>query len=359
MNGVAIAVLVMSVLIVFHELGHFLVAKFLGIGVRVFSFGFGPKLLSFSWGQTQYKLSAVPLGGYVQLVGEHAGEEMSAGFIAAQSLTQRPAWQYMAVVVAGPFFNLLLAWLLYWAIFWVQGYCETLPLVGEVRACGPAAVAGVQVGDRVMAVGETHISSWRQLAETITASNGRQLTLTIERHGQHVAIYVTPEYEAKKNLFGEYVNTPLIGIKSSGETVVIPLDISSAAIFAWDQTWSTVTLTVQNLGKLIARAIPFDTVGGPIMIAQMVSDQAKQGLGNLMALTAIISVNLAIINLFPIPVLDGGHILFCGIEIVFRRPVNRRVQEMATKVGFMLLIILALISFYNDLQRLFNFSIFF
>lgn len=351
MQSILAVVIVLGLLIAFHELGHFLVARMLGIGVKVFSIGFPPKLISFKKGQTQYRLSLLPLGGYVQLVGENREDDLPEGFTRDQSFMLRPAWHRMLVVAAGPVFNFILAMLIYWGVFWSQGMLEVLPIVGEVRDDSPAMEAGLQQGDHVVAINGQEIDYWRQLASIIGQSEGQTLSLTVDRDGAIRSINVSPKLSVHKNIFGEEIKTPLIGITASGQTKTIPLGGASAAWEAVVQTWHIIKLTGQSFMKIIERVIPLETVGGPILIVQMVSEQANQGLANLLALTALISINLGLINLLPIPVLDGGHILFFGVESVTGRPVPERIQELTTKIGLALLIMLMLLATYNDLQR--------
>ena len=351
MQSAIAVIIVLGLLIAFHEFGHFIVARLLGIGVKVFSLGFPPKLLAFKWGQTQYRLSLLPLGGYVQLVGESNVEDLPEGFTLRQSFMHRPAWHRMLVVAAGPVFNFILAWFIYWGVFWSQGMIEVLPVIGEVRDASPAMEAGIRPGDRVLAIDNQEVDTWDTLASIIRDSEGKSLNIDVARGDTTVTISVRPELTVHKNIFGEEIKTPLIGITSSQDTRIVPLDGGSAAGEALAKTWWVIKLTGQSFMKIIERVIPFESVGGPILIVQMVHEQASQGLVNLLALTALISINLGLINLLPIPVLDGGHILFFGIETIARRPVPARLQELTTKIGLALLITLMILATYNDLQR--------
>ncbi|MDY7002114.1 MAG: M50 family metallopeptidase, partial [Thermodesulfobacteriota bacterium] len=324
MQGFIAVVLVLGGLIFFHELGHFLVARLLGIGVRTFSLGFGPKIFSFVKGRTRYQVSIVPLGGYVHLAGENPEEGPSPDFPESADFSRRPAWHRMLVVSAGPLFNFVLAWLIYWGLLWGYGKMELLPGVGEVLENGPAAQAGIEPGDLVTAVDEKPVSYWREMAEAIQESQGQTLTFTVQRGSQTLALKITPETRVHKNLFGEEIKTPMIGVTSSGGYVILPLGGGSAMVDGVVQTWDVISLTFKGIVKIVQGAIPRTAVGGPIWIAQMVTEQAREGLANLLTLAAIISVNLGLINLLPIPVLDGGHILFFGLETIFRRPVPNR-----------------------------------
>ncbi|GAB6175880.1 RIP metalloprotease RseP [Desulfobaculum senezii] len=353
MQGPIAIVLVLGALIFFHELGHFLAARFLGIGVRTFSLGFGPKLFSFMGGQTRYQLSAVPLGGYVQLLGENPDDELPEGFTPEQNFSQRPPLHRMCVVAAGPIFNFILAWVIYSSIFMSTGLIELKPAIGGIQPDSAAEVAGIQPGDEVLAVNGKSITFWSEMADAIQKSEGQTLDFTVQRGNATLELDVVPRVMERKNIFGETISTPMVGVSAAGETVTIPLGTGRAFVEGANQTWQVIELTMRGIGKLFERVVPLDTVGGPIMIAQMVNQQAKRGLMEVLFLTAIISVNLGLLNLFPIPVLDGGHILFLTFEMVFRKPVPEKWQIMTTRLGIILLISLMVLATYNDIYRLF------
>ncbi len=343
--------LVLGGLIFFHELGHFLAARAFGMGVVTFSLGFGPKIVSFTRGATRYALSAIPLGGYVQLVAQDPDDTAPTGFPPETHFRLRPAWQRMIVVAAGPVFNFVLAWLLFWGLLVAEGRFEMLPIIGQVQKDSPAEMAGLRSGDTVVAVNGGPIANWDALASAIRGGGGTGVTLTVSRDGAELTFSVTPTMRTVKNLFGEEERAPLVGIMASGKTRSVPLGPGSAAAEAVRQTWNVVAVTYTGLLKLIERVVPLDSLGGPIMIAQMVSKQASEGLGNVVALAALISVNLGVLNLLPIPVLDGGHLLFYAIEIVMRRPVSPRMRQLTTRLGLAFLIALMILATVNDIRR--------
>lgn len=349
-------ILVLGALIFFHELGHFLLARLFGIGVKTFSLGFGPKIWGFTAGKTQYRLSLVPLGGYVQLAGESQEDGIPEGFTEKECFMIRPPWQRMFVVGAGPIFNLVLAWLIYWGLFLSYGQMELIPKIGTIAENSPALSSGIKPGDLVLKINQKDITYWGELAETIRTSNGQSLALIIDRSGIKQSITVTPRLETRKNLFGEEVKTPMIGISPSGETVTIPLNFFSAGYIGLTQTKTVIALTIEGLIKLVERVLPLDTLGGPIMIAQLVSQQAERGLADVLALTALLSINLGLLNLLPIPVLDGGHLLFYTIETIFRRPLSQRWQQITIRIGLGFLLCLMALAVYNDLARIFTSS---
>ncbi|SKA69192.1 RIP metalloprotease RseP [Desulfobaculum bizertense] len=354
MQGPIAIILVLGALIFFHELGHFLAARMLGIGVKTFSLGFGPKLLSYKKSQTRYQLSLIPLGGYVQLLGENTEDDLPEGFTREESFALRPPLHRMAVVAAGPIFNFILAWFIYSGIFMSHGMVELIPNIGGIQPESSAAVAGIQPGDTVTAVDGQPVRYWREMADAIAASEGKALDFEIQRGDETLNTNVTPRLMNRKNIFGETISTPMVGISASGKTIKIPLGVGSSLVQGGKQTWNITMLTLKGIGKLFQRVVPLDTVGGPIMIAQMVSQQAKEGLVNVLFLTAIISINLGLLNLFPIPVLDGGHLLFLSYEIVSRRPVSEQMQVITTRIGLFLLLGLMVLATYNDILRLFT-----
>lgn len=353
LNVVAI-ILVIGALIFFHELGHFLVAKFFKIGVKTFSLGFGPRLASFNLGETQYRLSAIPLGGYVHMVGESPEAEIPSGFSPQSSFSARPPWQRMLVVVAGPFFNFILAWVIYTFIFMFSGQQALLPKVGEVLKETPAKKAGIKSGDLVLSINGQNIRYWRDMSNYIRQSETKELSLKIKRNEQVIDVSLKPEMQTTKNIFGEEIKVPRVGIVASQEVVHISMGPLDSIWSGLVKTGELIALTWEGLIKLIERIVPLKTIGGPIMIAQLVSQQAEQGLVDVLALTALISINLGILNLLPIPVLDGGHILFYGLETILRRPLDPRWRTIAMQIGISLLIALMALAVYNDIYRIIN-----
>lgn len=377
LTTVIAVIVVLGGLIFFHELGHFAVARSLGMGVSTFSLGFGPKILKYKKGKTEYALSLVPLGGYVALVGESDANEIPDGFTEQESFALRPAWQRLLVVAAGPVANVLLAWILCWIMAWGWGTPVLLPQVGGVVAESPAARAGLAPGDTILSIDGRAVDSWQVMAEAINQSDGRTLHLEVRRPdtapdlapaapeaatapdgpdmaagGMRLSLELTPERATRKTIFGEEETAWLIGIRNSGGVHLVEHSFLDAASAGLSQTAEMVSLTWQSLVKLVERVVPLDQVGGPIMIMQMVGQQAQQGLAGLLALTALISINLGILNLLPIPVLDGGQIFFCLWEMLFRRPLSSKVQEYAMRAGLALLVTLMLLATYNDVWRI-------
>lgn len=345
-------IIVLGVLIFFHEFGHFLVARLFGVGVEKFSLGFGPRLIGKKVGMTDYRISAIPLGGYVKMVGEEPDAEIAPEDIPF-SFTHKHVAKRMLIVAAGPVFNILLAVIIFFGIFFTSGTFVLKPSVGSVKQGSPAFAAGLEKGDLITAINESAINSWDEMAEIINASKGQKIKLAVRRGESTQNFSLAPEQVITKNIFGEDVQRYIIGITASGETYSKELNLFQAFSESMIQTYRVTELMVVIIAKLITGDISTDTLGGPIMIAQMAGDSAKAGIGSLISFIALISVNLAIINLLPIPVLDGGHLLFFSIEAVKGRPVSIKVREIAQQVGLFLLILLMILVFYNDISRIF------
>lgn len=324
------------------------------MGVSVFSLGFGTRLFGFKRGKTDYRVCAFPLGGYVQLVGESSDAELPEGFTASESFSARPPWQRMLVVLAGPVFNFLLAWLIFWGLAWSQGVQDMLPVIGQVTNSSAAEEAGIQPGDRILAVDGSEIAVWEDLVHRIETNQGAPMTLTVERGQELFSVQLTPRLQEKRNLFGEIKTVPMLGIAPKGEFATREMGGFNAAIEGAVQIWEVSGLMLMGIVKLIERVIPWTDMGGVILITEMIHKEAQTGLINLLALTALISINLGILNLLPIPVLDGGHILFFFLETVTGRPLNPQVQQFALKIGMMLLLMLMIFATINDILRHFR-----
>jgi regulator of sigma E protease len=286
------------------------------------------------------------------MVGEEPDEDLDPQLIPL-SFTHKHVLKRILIVFAGPFFNILLAVLIFWVIAFSSGIMILKPSVGSIKDGSPAFLAGFKPGDLVTAIDGVPVETWEAMADRITHSNGKPLDITVKRPEGSVVLRATPELVKSKNLLGEDIKRYVIGIGTAGETLSKKLNLVQAARESLRQTYSIVELMVLIVVKLLTGDISIDTVGGPIMIAQMAGDQAKAGISSLFQFIAVISVNLAIINLLPIPVLDGGHLLFFAIEALKGRPVNLKVREIAQQVGMVILIMLMILVFYNDITRLF------
>jgi regulator of sigma E protease len=349
--SVVAAIIGLGVLIVFHEFGHFLVAKLSGVGVITFSVGFGPKLWVRKKGETEYALSAFPLGGYVKMVGEDPDQEVQPGD-REKSFAHKSLLKRIAIVVAGPGFNLLLAVLLLMVVYTFYGVPVMSTQVSGVEKGSPAEKAGIVKGDRIISLDGKTVEQWEELSGGIKASAGKPLELQIRRGSETVNVTVQPTQKEGKNIFGERKDDWMIGI---GSQVSLEKGNPGLAIVrAFYQTYDYSKLTLLAFYKMIVGDVSPRNIGGPILIAQMAGQQAQEGLGSFLAFLAVLSINLGVLNLLPVPVLDGGHLLFFLVEAVIRKPVAVRYREMAQQVGICLLALLMVYAFYNDIVRFFE-----
>ena len=444
-------VVAIGLLIFVHELGHFLVAKAVGVGVERFSLGFGPRLWSLRRGETEYCLSIVPLGGYVKMMGEEAsGEDVihpptDAPVDAqadAKSFAKKPLGTRVLIVFAGPGMNFVLAAVIFSFIYavvgvpvfpttvgrilpdsaaaqaglraqdevvavdgrpvrhwgeieervagsagrpltltivrggerrdvsvtprrvpvrtpfgepaeaWSLGTSPYLPpVVGEVQAGMPAAEAGIQPRDHIVALNSQPIETWDELAEIISKRPGETVTLTVERPGSRMDISVTPRALTERDPLGNETQVGRIGIARATSQTFLRSDPLPALGKGVARTWDVTALTVVSIWKLVSGVIPASNIGGPLQIGIAAGQQAQQGFVPYAFFVALISVNLAILNLLPVPMLDGGHLLFFAIEAVLGRPLSLRKREIAQQIGLALLLLLMVFALYNDTLR--------
>ena len=346
-------VLSLGILIFIHEFGHFLAAKIFKVKVERFSLGFGPRLLGKQVGDTDYRISALPLGGYVKMLGESADEEIPED-LQRVSFAHQPLRKRITIVAAGPSFNLLLAVVLYTLVFGIFGLAKTTTHIGSVTPDSPAATAGLQPGDKVIEVNGTPVKEWNQLSRLIQDSNGKPVQLEVLRGDKTFTVELTPQMKETQTILGEKVRRPLIGIVASNNVIFEKINPLEAGYYAVSQTIGMIKLTFVVLGKLMVGAISPRTLAGPIGIAEMSGEVAKAGPLAFLSFLALLSINLGILNFLPIPILDGGHLLFFFIEAVMGRPLSIRKRELAQQVGLFLIIALMVFVFYNDIYRLFT-----
>jgi regulator of sigma E protease len=448
-------VVVIGILILVHELGHFFVARWTGVGVERFSIGFGPVLLRWRGQETEYVLSAIPMGGYVKMVGEENPMEGggSATVDSAKAFALKPLWARFLIVFAGPAMNLVLAVAIFAVVLATLGRAVWPALVGKVSDGSPAAVAGLHTGDTIVAVDGHPVTYWEDLDHALGRSNGRPLELrvrpgdggtertvtvaprlravpdpvfrepreswdigagpqllpvitsigprspaekaglkpgdvvvsvagqplythedlleairtrpgesfplVVERDGKRLELLVTPEPVKEKLPSGEEVTVGKIQAGLAPKAVRFePYPPLTAFTQGAVKTWDMTILTAKGLWKLVSRQIDLSNIGGPIQIATETTRQANEGLVSVAVFVAIISVNLAVLNLLPIPMLDGGHLLFFVIEAILGRPLSLRKREVAQQVGFVLLMMIMVFALYNDLTRLNVFKFF-
>ncbi len=441
--------IVLGVLIFFHELGHFVIARLCGVGVEKFSLGFGPRVFGKKIGITDYRISAIPLGGFVKMVGDDPDSEVAEEDIHL-SFNHKSVFKRILIVAAGPVFNLFLAVLIFFGFFLAAGIEDIKPVVNKIEKESPAFTAGMQTGDvvvsidnsaveswydiekaiskskgsplailvqrgdavyefkvspqikkgtdllgdeieyfdigvsglreikaiigdvsdgfpaqkaglkkgdRIIAINGQKIEYWKTMRDIIASSKGERLEITVQRGETTLSVSLVPRLEKQKNALGEEIDRYLIGILTEGipkeDRITKRLTLSQAFVESISRTYLVSEFAVRGIVKMIQGSVSKDNLGGPIMIAHMAGDQARAGVDKLIQLIAFISINLAILNLLPIPVLDGGHLLFFCIEAVKGSPVSIRVRELAQQVGVVALILLMVFVFYNDITRYF------
>ncbi len=353
MSTIIPGIIVLGLLVIVHEFGHFVVAKLTGIGVETFSIGFGPRIFGRKSKGTDYRVSAFPLGGYVKMVGESLDEEeVLEPEDVKRSFSHKPVPIRILVVAAGPIFNLILAVLIYSGMF-MTGIDTGAPVIGQVSEGSPAAAAGFMSGDRIISMDGVKIEMWEEVVNVVYPQPGRTLAATVLRDGQEVELMVTPEEVTEENIFGEDMVIGRIGVTASGETIRKSYGPVRSLGLGIERTWDVIALTFVALGKIFQGVVPANSLGGPVMIFQMAGEQAKQGIMSLVLLVSFLSIMLGVFNLLPIPILDGGHILFFALEGIRGKPLSIRKREIIQQVGLVVLLSIFLFAFYNDITRIF------
>ena len=355
---------VLTLVVFFHELGHFLVARWCGVRVLVFSIGFGPELFGFNDRHgTRWKLSAVPLGGYVKFFGdENAASVPDQAALASMSTEERrhsfmdrPVAPRAAIVVAGPLANFLLAIAIFAALFMIYGKPSASPRVDAVHPDSAASTAGFQPGDLVLTINGRPIESFNEMQEIVSTSAGETLVLEVDRGGVRLTLKATPALKEIKDRFGNVMRKGILGITRSSkpdDTHFQPVGPLKAVELGVQRTWFVVARTLSYIGGIVSGREAADQLGGPIRIAQVSGQVATEGMPALFSLTAVLSVSIGLLNLFPVPLLDGGHLLFYAIEAVRGRPLSERAQEVGFRIGFALVVMLMIFATYNDILHL-------
>ncbi len=338
---------VLSVLVVVHEWGHFITAKSLGVRVEKFSLGFGPKLLSRVHDGTEFMLCAIPLGGYVKM----AGDERTNCKGEKDEYYAQPPGHRALIVVMGPVVNYILAYLCFCVVF-IFGYPTLASKVGEVVSGYPAQISDLKKGDTIIRIDSVNIQSWEDIQKYIVTSRNEQLNFTILRDGQKISKVITPRHEVITNIFGQKENIRMVGIKPEDEIVVLKFGFVESIVKAFTNLVEITTTTYKALYRMATGAMsPKDTMTGPLGIYDIIKKAAAMGFFYLLYVVGIISASLAIFNLLPFPVLDGGHIFFLTIEKIRGKNFSPQTDEVVSKIGFSLIICLALFVFYADFER--------
>jgi len=347
--GILVAILVLSVLIFFHELGHFTAARFFGVQVDVFSIGFGKKLYSKIIGKTEWSISAVPLGGYVKMKGQDDSDPTKISYDEDSYNAKKP-WQRIVILLAGPFANFLLAFILYFAIANL-GVPKLLPYIGAVGEDTPAFHAKLQKSDKIMQINGVNITYWEEIGKEINTAT-TDITLVVERQNELITLQLVPKVIDDQNIFGEKITRRIIGISPSGKQTTVYFGFIEGLDYAWNETKKASWLIVESVQKLITGAVGTDKLGGIITIVDVTAQASSAGILSLFFFTALISVNLGVLNLLPIPALDGGHIMFNLYEMLTGKTASEKVMMYITMVGWAMLISLMVLGLYNDINRL-------
>lgn len=354
---------VLTIIVFFHELGHFLVARWNKVKIDAFAVGFGPELLGFNDRHgTRWKLCAIPLGGYVKFFGDEnaaskpdherlqsmSDEELEGAF------ENKAVWRRALVVVAGPVANFLLAIVIYSGLFMIHDDVQVAPVFGEIQAGSAAEAAGFKADDRVIKLNGQEITSFRQISETTMMSGGDTLHFVVVRNGEEIAISANPRVTEQVDRFGNTYKVALIGVrsKSGAEYLTVtslgPVDAFTKAV---SQTWIVTKRTLYFLADLIRGKQDASELRGPLGIGQVTSQVATLGIAQLLSLAGVISISIGLMNLFPIPMLDGGHLVFYAIEAIRGRALSQKTMDIAFKFGMLCVLALMVFATSNDITR--------
>lgn len=362
--GLPAFLFVITVVVFFHEFGHFAVARVFGIGVEVFSIGFGPAIFGWTDGKgTRWKVSWIPLGGYVKFLGDadaastpdRAKLERLTAAEKSTVFQGKPLYQRALVVAAGPCANFVLAIAIFALTFMLVGREVVRPIVNTVQPNSAAAAAGMRPGDVIRAIDGERIEGFADLKGIVAMSAGRTLAITVARGGKELTLHATPLLKKSKDRFGNLQRAGVLGIvnKVDSSTIeIVHYGFFGAVAEACNQTWFLVHSTMTYLWRMVAGEEDAGQLSGPVGIAKMSGQVASIGFLALIQLAALISVSIGLVNLFPVPILDGGHLLYYGFEAVMGRPLGERAQDMGFRVGLAVMLALMVLVTWNDLVRL-------
>lgn len=357
-------ILVLSLLVFVHEMGHYLVGRWCGIRSTAFSIGFGPELIGFTDSRgTRWKISAVPLGGYVKFFGdEDVASKPDSDSLAGLTLEERSQtlggaklWKRAATVAAGPIANFLLAILIFAALFAIYGRTISDPIVSEVRENSAAQVAGVLPGDRLVAIDGENVRTFEDVRRYIAVRPATPITVTVERNGQQMDLGMVPTRTETTDQFGNKMELGIIGIvtdQTRGNFRHISFSPGEALVEGVRETGHVVTGTFAYIGNLVTGRMNADQLGGPVRVAQASGQMASLGFAAVIQLAALLSVSIGLLNLMPVPVLDGGHLVFYAIEAVRGKPLGSGAQEVAFRIGLAMIFSLMVFATWNDISSL-------
>jgi regulator of sigma E protease len=357
----AVPFLAAMMLIVFvHEYGHYIVARWCGVKVDSFSIGFGKELLGWTDKRgTRWKVAAIPLGGYVKFEGDANAASMPDHDYkpSTTSFPSKNVFQRMAIVAAGPIANFILGTLIFAAPLMFYGENVSEPVVGEITPNSAAEKAGIKIGDRILSIDEHAIVSFRDLQHIVFDSDGKELRLVLDRGGQKIEITATPEIVVEDDKLGGKARYPRLGLKSSADEAhyrLVRHGPLNSIVLGAEQTWTVITSTLKFIGKLIIGKEYFDQLRGPAGMAQAAGKVINIGLLPFISFIGLISVSIGLINLFPVPMLDGGHLVYYGIEALRGKPLGRNLQEWGYRLGFSVVLMFFLVATWNDVLRWFG-----
>jgi regulator of sigma E protease len=355
---------VLTIVVFFHELGHFLVARWVGVKVLTFSLGFGPELVGFNDRHgTRWKISAVPLGGYVKFFGDESEASTPSSDALANMTEEERAGSFhhkkvgprAAIVAAGPIANFILAMVIFTGLFTFYGKPIMSARVDKIEVGGAAAAAGFQVGDVVTAIDNQPIENFSDMQWIVGGHAGEQLSFTVKRGDAIVQLQGTPELKEQKDAFGNIHRLGVLGITRASQPGDVMTEHVNPATATWlgvKETWLVIDQTLTYIGRIFSGRERADQIGGPLGIAKISGQVATLGLAALIRLAAVLSVSIGLLNLFPVPLLDGGHLLFYAVEAVRGRPLSDRAQEMGFRIGLGLVLMLMVFATYNDILHL-------
>jgi regulator of sigma E protease len=355
---------VLTLVVFFHELGHFVIARWCGVRVLVFSIGFGPELLGFNDRRgTRWKICAIPLGGYVKFFGDdNAASVPDQAALATMSEEERrysfiyqPVGRRAGIVVAGPLANFVLAIAIFAGLFMLFGKPSTSARVDAVQPGSAAEAAGFQPGDVVLSINGRAIDSFSDMQQIVSTSAGETLVFEVDRGGTRITLKATPTLKEVKDRFGNVHRQGILGITRSpspGDVNFQPVGPLKALELGFQRTWFVIDRTMSYIAGVVSGREAADQLGGPIRIAQVSGQVASEGLPSLLSLAAVLSVSIGLLNLFPVPLLDGGHLLFYGIEALRGKPLSERAQELGFRIGLAIVVMLMIFATYNDILHL-------
>lgn len=343
----------LGILILVHELGHFILARVSNVKVVTFSIGFGRKIITFRGKETEYALSVFPLGGYVKLLGESEDEILKEEDKDRSYIYKRPGTKLL-IALSGPLANMFFAYLIF-VILLSTGYKVLGTKVGGVEENFPAYEVGIRKGDRILEIDGIKVEEWVDITQILNQKKENEgVRIKVEREGKELDFFLYPKVVESRTIFGEKISRKVIGVTASDDYIEKKDPVLTAIYKGFNQTINLTLITVVGIGKIIKGVVSPKEIGGPLMIMEVAGKQAKEGKRNFLYFLGLISVNLAVINLLPIPVLDGGHIFFHVIELLSGRRLSQKYLEVSQRIGLGIIFAIMALAFFNDLMRIFH-----